>query len=120
MVDYYYCVVDGRCVNHFNVVSSANQKDVSDVQNSIVEQSRHYNNIMLDKLGHSHDDNYLSSALIDSYFIIRDMASSSKDCSMFDMRLSYAWLDEMNCFSDRDQISLPCALSTMNVIEKLD
>ena len=124
MADYDSSIRDGGYMNHCNVVSSTNRKDVSDTQSSIMEQCMYYQDIMLNNYNNNHDitidhnldDNYLSSALIDSSFIIRDM--SKDDCNIFNMRLSCTWLDEIHCFSDRDQISFPHVLSTMNVIEK--
>ena len=47
MAHYNFSIRDGRHMNHCNVVSSTNRKDLSDAQSSILEKFRHYQNIML-------------------------------------------------------------------------
>lgn len=54
------------------------------------------------------DDHALSQALIDSAFFVRDL--SDQGCRDFNARLGIAWYYQIECFSDRDQISFPFVL----------
>ena len=48
--------------------------------------------------------------LIDSAFIVYDMRSTH--CQKFNGDFGCSWLDEVHCYSDRDQISFPHVLAT--------
>jgi hypothetical protein len=57
----------------------------------------------------------LDSGLIDSALIAWDMRTER--CRTFNRRLSCTWLDETQCHSDRDQVSFPQAIRTMELHE---
>ena len=52
-----------------------------------------------------HHRSALDDALIDSAFIVWDLRSER--CQNFVATLSCTWLDEIHCYSDRDQVSFP-------------
>ena len=60
------------------------------------------------------------SPLVDSAFIVYDMRSAV--CQKFNGDLGCSWLDEIHCYSDRDQISFPHILanSGLRLSPKLD
>jgi hypothetical protein len=55
----------------------------------------------------------LSDGLIDSAFIVWDRRSER--CRNFGADLTCTWSDESRCFSDRDQLSFPSALTEMGL-----
>jgi hypothetical protein len=57
----------------------------------------------------------LDSGLIDSALMAWDMRTER--CRKFNKRLSCTWLDETQCYGDRDQLSFPQALRTMKLHE---
>ena len=48
--------------------------------------------------------------LVDSAFIVWDMQSEA--CRTFNANLGCSWLDEIHCYSDRDQVSFPLVLAS--------
>jgi hypothetical protein len=57
----------------------------------------------------------LDSGLIDSALMAWDMRTER--CRKFNQRLSCTWLDETQCHGDRDQVSFPQAIRTMELHE---
>jgi len=57
----------------------------------------------------------LDGALIDSAFIVWDMRS--RRCQSFNAHISCTWLDEIHCYSDRDQVSFPFIVAKMGLRE---
>jgi len=54
----------------------------------------------------------LNDGMIDSALILWDMSTTK--CQQFNSQLACTWLDETQCYGDRDQISFPQALRSMN------
>jgi hypothetical protein len=59
------------------------------------------------------DHSLLDNALIDSALIVWDLRS--KRCQNFIATLTCTWLDEIHCYSDRDQISFPYVFHQMGL-----
>jgi Protein of unknown function (DUF616) len=57
--------------------------------------------------------NVLSMVLIDSAFMGWDLREAH--CRTFMADLTCTWLDELHCYSDRDQLSFPQAIRSMNL-----
>jgi hypothetical protein len=57
----------------------------------------------------------LDKALIDSAFMVWDMRSPR--CQKFVADISCTWLDEIHCYSDRDQVSFPFVFVKMGLRE---
>ena len=78
------------------------------------EKLQQWSNAALDipAVPHNHH-NALDDALIDSAFIVWNLRS--KRCQSFVGTLTCTWLDEIHCYSDRDQISFPYILQRMGL-----
>jgi len=99
---------------HCNLLANSKRKDVSDSQKGILQQCSYYN----EKLNNETQGlatQMLSSGMVDSGFFLRDMRSER--CRRFNAQLSCSWLDEIHCFSDRDQVSFPYVLASMGIHE---
>ena len=57
--------------------------------------------------------NIRQTPLVDTAFIVYDMRSSS--CRKFNGNFLCTWLDEIHCHSDRDQISFPFIIDSMDL-----
>ena len=57
--------------------------------------------------------NALDDALIDSAFMVWDLRSER--CQNFVATLTCTWLDEIHCYSDRDQVSFPYVFQKMGL-----
>ena len=86
--------------------AAAHRPDVSDSFQAIHEQCQVYR---------SENDQTLSRYLVDSFFIVWDLRS--KRCNQFIADMTCTWLDELHCYSDRDQLSLPQVFSKMALKE---
>ena len=52
----------------------------------------------------------LQLSLIDSAFFVRNHQTA--ECAAFNAQLGCAWLNEVSCYSDRDQLSFPAVVSS--------
>ena len=106
---------------HCELLSSSRRKSVSDSQHGVKTQCSYYNNFMNKNYAdvpYSSSSELLSSYMVDSALFIRDL--SREECRAFNAELSCGWLQEIHCFSDRDQISFPYVLANMGVREHND
>lgn len=70
---------------------------------------------MYDSIFASSEGLSLDKALIDSAFMVWDMRT--KRCQNFVADISCTWLDEIHCYSDRDQVSFPFIFLKMGLRE---
>ena len=106
---------------HCNLLSSSRRKSVSDSQQGVKTQCSYYNDFVNKNyvdMPYSSSSELLSSYMVDSALFIRDL--SREECREFNAKLSCGWLEEIHCFSDRDQISFPYVLANMGVREHND
>ena len=104
--------------SHCDLLSSSRRKSVSDSQDGIKNQCSYYNDYVnkhYENFTYGTSSELLSSYMVDSALFIRDMRS--EECRKFNAELSCEWLQEIHCFSDRDQISFPFVLASMRVHE---
>jgi len=99
--------------SHCNAIISASAKrpTVSDSLDFIQSQCEIYQNMHGDhnfNSGNSYQD-----TLVDSAFIVYDMRS--KMCRKFNGDFGCSWLDEIQCYSDRDQISFPQVMASLDI-----
>jgi len=91
------------------VAAAKNRPTVSDGLDVLVTQCARY----IERQGNLTDvTNQLfhQGTLIDSAFIVYDMHSLA--CQKFNGDLGCSWLDDIHCYSDRDQISFPSVLTS--------
>ena len=86
--------------------AASHRPDVSDSFQAIHQQCRAYG---------KENDQVLSRYLVDSFFIVWDLRS--KRCTQFIADMTCSWLDELHCYADRDQISLPQVFFKMGLKE---
>jgi hypothetical protein len=100
-----------QCSTYFNQTSSRHQQQG---QNS-PQQSQ--SNTTVDTTNSlpwpQQDHSVLDDALIDSAIIVWDLRSER--CQNFIATLTCTWLDEIHCYSDRDQISFPHVFHKMGL-----
>jgi hypothetical protein len=107
--------VDGpHFKDHCNLLTSASRVKRSlaytDSREAIKMQCDYYQKLNSTSYGSS-----LDSGLIDSALMAWDMRTER--CRKFNQRLSCTWLDETQCYGDRDQVSFPQAIRSMELHE---
>lgn len=84
---------------------------VTDSTETLLQQCRFYQGLNASMSG---DTVMLHRGLIDSAFMVWNQ---SEKCRDFNSKLACTWSDEIQCFSDRDQISFPRVLQQMGLRE---
>ena len=84
--------------------ASKGRPTVSDNLDLLMAQCRMYGK----EYRNTSSSSILDLSMIDSAFILYDMRT--RECQQFISDLTCSWLDEIHCFSDRDQISFPKSL----------
>jgi hypothetical protein len=107
--------VDGpHFKDHCNLLTSTSgikrALPLTDSRQAIQMQCDYYQKLNSTSYGSS-----LDSGLVDSALIAWDMRTER--CRKFNKRLSCTWLDETQCYGDRDQVSFPQAIRTMELHE---
>lgn len=94
-------------VEHCKTVKRAIERrpNVTDSAGSILQQCQRY---IYDVQGTMGNYTFLDRTMVDTAFIVWD--ESTEQCRDFNSGLRCTMLDELHCYSDRDQISLPYAL----------
>jgi len=90
-------------------IAAKKRPTVSDSLDVLRTQCERYME-MHGNLTHQSSQVFAQSPLVDSAFIVYDMRSTL--CQKFNGDLGCSWLDEIHCYSDRDQISFPHILAT--------
>ena len=83
------------------IKSARSRKSVSDSLSTVHTQLAEY------RAAVPEIDAFSTAALIDSAYFVRDGSSTS--CRHLNAALGCAWLSEIACYSDRDQLSFPMA-----------
>ena len=109
--------------SHCKKISNENKKNKRSVTSNATELERQCNYYMhkeqmernVTTINVNDDVMSLDHGMIDSAFIAWDFRSER--CRSFNSNLTCTWLDEVQCFSDRDQVSIPQVLKSMNLRE---
>jgi len=100
---------------HCTAIVNSGRKDVTDDRKGLLRQCLSYQEkVLLRKGGNISVD--LSRNLIDTALIAWDF--QKERCRDFADKLYCTWAHEVNCFSDRDQVSFPYALYQMGLQEQ--
>ena len=95
---------------HCQAIMSSKRADVTDDRNGLMFQCLQY---IYEAFIETGSMNRLSEYLIDSALIAWDLRP--RRCSNFNFALLCSVLDEIDCYSDRDQVSFPYAMHKMNL-----
>jgi len=95
---------------HCEAIVGSSRKDVTDDRAGLISQCLKYIYEAYLETGSMHT---LSDHLIDSALIVWDLRP--KRCREFNVALQCKWLNEIDCFSDRDQVSFPYVLYQMKL-----
>ena len=98
--------------DHCEAVIAAAEKrtTVSDDLEGLRLQCQHYEELHSNEALQSSQVFYNQHPLVDSAFIVYDMRNST--CRKFNGDFGCSWLNEIHCFSDRDQISFSHILAS--------
>ena len=98
--------------DHCNTVvgSIKRRPNVTDSTSTLLQQCQYYQQRRQESLVS------LDRGVIDSAFIVWNQHTT--ECRDFSARLACAWSREIQCYSDRDQISFPFVLQEMGLREK--
>ena len=95
---------------HCEAIVGSSRKDVTDDREGLMAQCLKYIYEAYLETGSLHT---LSDHLIDSALIVWDLRP--KRCREFNSALQCKWFNEIDCFSDRDQVSFPYVLYQMKL-----
>ena len=98
---------------HCNAIIAASKKrpTVSDSLQTLLFQCKVAQKQLSERIiqDNSRSKEFYQEPLVDTAFIVYDMRTP--DCRQFNGNLGCSWLDEIHCYSDRDQISFPVVMA---------
>ena len=94
-----------------NIIASAEQRPTVSDSLEVLRTQCERSEEMLRTLTaqESKSEEFDEAPLVDTAFIVYDMRTPK--CEEFNANLGCSWLDEIHCYSDRDQISFPVVLA---------
>jgi hypothetical protein len=96
---------------HCEAIVGSNRANVTDDREGLMIQCLKY---IYEAFIETGSTQVLSNYLIDSALIVWDLRP--KRCSEFNLVLQCKWLNEIDCYSDRDQVSFPYVLYRMHLL----
>mmetsp|Transcript_7348 Transcript_7348/g.9500 ORF Transcript_7348/g.9500 Transcript_7348/m.9500 type:complete len:874 (-) Transcript_7348:114-2735(-) len=98
---------------HCNAIIAASERrpTVSDSLQAVRAQCEASQKLLSERIiqDNSRSKEFYQEPLVDTAFIVYDMRTP--DCRQFNGNLGCSWLDEIHCYSDRDQISFPVVVA---------
>ena len=98
---------------HCDAIIGASKKrpTVTDSLEALRAQCEAYQKVLSERIiqDESRSKEYDEEPLVDTAFIVYDMRTP--DCRQFNGNFGCSWLDEIHCYSDRDQISFPVIMA---------